>query len=908
MTLTVRLKRDAVPEEQCMTAELSAITPEVYIPYVRLGSITSVVSGDNSWQRNNRVKICLGEPPNQRRLFTSGELKVFSTYPCVGSDTYPCGTGDTVENAVEGTTQLRGSQQIFRSTQDDVSVFVQVADPLGRIIDSTRHSLTRDGVSSWHTARDRLGDHLVPGVKIGYQRLAFNDEVSDWTNVIHTVGVSGLDGGNAPGRMKIRFVSSGNPYYEPNPTHTRAPWPLTRPLTVVVWYFAEFSTLGTYVVDFTAAALHNGGTTTTDDDVTYTGKSRSIFHVGPVSDLEAGGQWDAVDDGQVVFTVSALNHGPDHAPDARLSLDLPEGVTVVQAVPSQGTYRNGVWRIGELKHKEHRRALEQPEAATLQVFATVAGSVTKPIRGGLANHQDYCVRIKTGGTPGDDLSCDSGAVPGGYTQHSTEYYDYNPDNNEIELDPNNAAAAGTIPRHVIGAGVASTPGAGDAYVLGETIDLEITFSEDVRVQGTPTLALEIGEVTRQVPMSAYSGAKLTFSYIVAAGDTDTDGVSVPRDGLTLPDGASITNLSGRTDAVLQFLGFGNQAGHKVSTPAAPEPAPPFYVDVPGAPSGLTATPGDGQVTLEWGLYCCDQKALYYQFWRGDFPTWQDIAGSGRDTSEHTVSGLTNGDTYHFRVRAVYRDDAGDEHPGRPSRMVAATPHAPTTTKNNPPVFAPDDKSYSVVERAPRGTEVARVRATDSDGDRLTYTLSGEHADRFSIANVGGEGVIRVAEMELGLTWEPGGVSFTLGVEVSDTRGGRDSRFVGVEVTASADRQAVLKDADPGTLSVACNTAAGKAVATINAASGAGDSLWYILVDGADKFQFAGGGMGPADSIWSDDHAVLVTGTGGAALQVKNLAGVCGTTIIVIVEVEEQGNPGNNATLSFEVRVGDPPSQ
>ncbi len=163
-------------------------------------------------------------------------------------------------------------------------------------------------------------------------------------------------------------------------------------------------------------------------------------------------------------------------------------------------------------------------------------------------------------------------------------------------------------------------------------------------------------------------------------------------------------------------------------------------------------------------------------------------------------------------------------------------------------------------------------------------------------------------MELGLTWEPGGVSFTLGVEVSDTRGGRDSRFVGVEVTASGDRQAVLRDADPGTLSVACGAAAGTTVATINAASAAGDSLWYILVDGADEFQFAGGGMGPAGTIWSDDHAVKVSDGSGAALEVaETLSGaVCGTTIWVVVEIEEDGNAGNNDTVSFEVRVGAPP--
>ena len=458
---------------------------------------------------------------------------------------------------------------------------------------------------------------------------------------------------------------------------------------------------------------------------------------------------------------------------------------------------------------------------------------------------------------------------------------------------------------VTGVSITSTPGAGDTYQLGEAITLDVAFSEAVRVRGTPELALGIGDATRQARMVAHSGATSTFSYTVAAGDRDKDGVSVPEDGLSLPQGSSIASLKGKFAVLgLADAALGNQAGHKVDTPAAPEPAPPYYVDVPGAPGGLTATPGNGQVTLEWDPYCCDQKALHYQFWRGDDPTnWHTIAGSTATTTDHTVTGLTNGNTYHFRVRAVYGESP--ENPGRPSRMVAARPSAPTTTPNRPPVFPPGIATSSVVERAPWGTEVARVRASDPDGDALVYTLSGENAAKFSIANVGGEGVITVAEMELGFTWEPGGVSFSIGVEVSDARGGRASRRVDVEVTASEERDSPPVAEDPGTVNVACGATANTNVGTIMADDPEGDALWYILVSGGEHFRFDGGGMGPKDSIWSDDHAKLVSDGSGVVLEVgRTLSGEdCGTSIWVVVEIEEDGNPGNNETLSFEVRVG-----
>ena len=473
---------------------------------------------------------------------------------------------------------------------------------------------------------------------------------------------------------------------------------------------------------------------------------------------------------------------------------------------------------------------------------------------------------------------------------------------------------------VLGVKIASAPGAGDSYQLGETIALEVTFSDAVQVQGIPTLALEIGDTTRQVPMSAHRGDTLTFRYTVAAGDLDTDGISVPENGLTLPDGATITNVNSRTAAALKAPGLGNQAGHKVNAPGGePDPPPPYYVDVPAAPSSLTATPGNGYVTLEWAPYCCDQKDIFYQLWRGDAPTWRNIPNSDRTTSQYIVSGLTNGDTYHFRVRTVYRHRADDgtitEHPGAASRTVAATPSTtPAPPGNRAPVFQPDTRSFSVVERAPRGTEVARVRATDADGDSLTYTLTGENSNKFSIANVSGEGVIRVAEAELSYTWEPGGVSFNIGVEVTDDRGGRANWIVGVEVTASERRNNAPVAEEPGTLYVSCGAMAETTVGTIKATDPEGDSLWYILVSGAEYFKFEGGTtVSDVDSFWDGEHAKLVSDGSGVVLKTaKDLPNappdsICKELITVVVEVEEEGNPGNNDTLVFEVRVDDPPA-
>ena len=78
------------------------------------------------------------------------------------------------------------------------------------------------------------------------------------------------------------------------------------------------------------------------------------------------------------------------------------------------------------------------------------------------------------------------------------------------------------------------------------------------------------------------------------------------------------------------------------------------------PAGLSAQGGDGRVTLSWD-YPNDSSIIKYKYRQkqsgGTFGAWTDISGSGAGTTSHTVTGLTNGKTYTFRIRAV--DEAGD---------------------------------------------------------------------------------------------------------------------------------------------------------------------------------------------------------------------------------------------------------
>ena len=82
-------------------------------------------------------------------------------------------------------------------------------------------------------------------------------------------------------------------------------------------------------------------------------------------------------------------------------------------------------------------------------------------------------------------------------------------------------------------------------VIGETIRVQVTFSEEVAVSGSPRLAVGIESETRfaAIDEDGSTGSFLLFGYKVAHDDRDEDGVSVGTDALEL-NGGAIRNGAG----------------------------------------------------------------------------------------------------------------------------------------------------------------------------------------------------------------------------------------------------------------------------------------------------------------------------------------------------------------------------
>ncbi len=121
-------------------------------------------------------------------------------------------------------------------------------------------------------------------------------------------------------------------------------------------------------------------------------------------------------------------------------------------------------------------------------------------------------------------------------------------------------------------------------------------------------------------------------------------------------------VSGLTNGARYGFRIRAMVGAVTRTPSDPVSATPV-----SPPVGLTATPGDSQVTLTWNNPN-NPTITGYQLKKYRFTietgfnegSWTDIPGSGKDTTSYVVTSLTNGARYGFEIRAVVGSVTGEE--------------------------------------------------------------------------------------------------------------------------------------------------------------------------------------------------------------------------------------------------------
>lgn len=234
--------------------------------------------------------------------------------------------------------------------------------------------------------------------------------------------------------------------------------------------------------------------------------------------------------------------------------------------------------------------------------------------------------------------------------------------------------------------LASGPVLAGPAMPGTAVALTAAQGKQARVlaPGAPTgLAATAGKGTVSLSWSppASNGGSAISGYDLYEGTRAGGESAAPVNG-SLISGTSYT-VSGLTNGTTYyFTARAVNAAKLTSAPSNEASAKPVApVTAPGAPGGLAATAGDARVSLSWTAPASDGGAAItgYRVYKGTSATFSDGAAAASVTgTATTVTGLTNGTTYYFRVAAVNK--AGESEP---SGTASATPAAAVTGPGAP---------------------------------------------------------------------------------------------------------------------------------------------------------------------------------------------------------------------------------
>ena len=143
---------------------------------------------------------------------------------------------------------------------------------------------------------------------------------------------------------------------------------------------------------------------------------------------------------------------------------------------------------------------------------------------------------------------------------------------------------------VEGAPVVGEAGTDGAWTAGETVEVQLTFSEPVTVDitgGTPSIDLRLGTQARSAAYTSGSGTKaLVFGYTLAEDEGPHATVLVPGDSLVLNGGTIVSAADGTVDAVLAHEGAA-KAALPVSTRDVADGLTAYFSALPAEHDGDT---------------------------------------------------------------------------------------------------------------------------------------------------------------------------------------------------------------------------------------------------------------------------------------------------------------------------------
>lgn len=446
------------------------------------------------------------------------------------------------------------------------------------------------------------------------------------------------------------------------------------------------------------------------------------------------------------------------------------------------------------------------------------------------------------------------------------------------------------------------------YKEGETVSIQVTFSDAVAVTGQPELSLNTAMGRAATYESGTGEAVLTFSYTVQPGDTAADLGYTATDALTL-NGGTIKSAANAEDAILTLPTPGQSGSLDAAKALVIDTTAPVLTDAEISISDRLATGTGGAfrvgdtVTVEW-----------------------DTAGSDGDTNLSSSLGSVTIDFSAFGGgnaeqatpvgniwRASYRIDANQSVTGADLKVgVTATDAAGNSTTTQGATGARVDATPPVVTAA----NISLSGATGTDdtfkiGDTVTATW-----DNTASGDNNGD----ISSVSIDFT-EFGGSGAVTASSISDTWTATDTIVAGsidatnrnVTVTAidTAGNSTAVADTTNATVDNIAPTVTAGNISIIGATGNPNNSVFKIGDTVSVSWDDTGGGDNNSDTIstvtvdFSDfggEAAVAATNSAGTWTATFSLSAglVAGSSYGVAVTSTD--NAGNTTTTADDAAL------
>lgn len=194
-------------------------------------------------------------------------------------------------------------------------------------------------------------------------------------------------------------------------------------------------------------------------------------------------------------------------------------------------------------------------------------------------------------------------------------------------------------------------------------------SAPVNVTGAPSGTQAVLNWSAPTSTGGYAITDYVVQYRTSAGPGSWNTFN---DGTSTNTTATVTGLTNGTSYDFRVAAKNSRGTGDYSAPITPV----WGATVPGAPLSPTSTAGNTQVVVSWAAPASNGGTPITDYiieYRTGSASWSTFADGTSTARTATVTGLTNGTSYEFRVTAVNANG-----PGSASSTTTATPSAPSS--------------------------------------------------------------------------------------------------------------------------------------------------------------------------------------------------------------------------------------